>query len=105
MIILTDENFEKEIARAKLPVLVDFYADWCGPCQALSPILENVEKEMDGKIILAKTNVDSAKVASSKFKVERIPTVMLFKDGKPLGGFIGMAEGVDIKKWLGETIK
>ncbi|MCX6721555.1 MAG: thioredoxin, partial [Candidatus Staskawiczbacteria bacterium] len=100
--ILTDENFDKEISEAKLPVIVDFYADWCGPCRTLGPILEKIAKEMEDKVILAKVNVDSAKIASSKFEVDRIPMVMLFKDNKAISGFIGVAEEADIKKWLNE---
>ena len=103
-LILTDENFEKEITDAKLPVVVDFFATWCHPCSALAPVLEKVAEEMKDKIILAKVNVDSAQMASQKHGVERIPTVILFKDGQPKGGFVGLAEEADIKKWISENI-
>lgn len=102
--ILTDENFENEIAGAKVPVVVDFFATWCEPCSILGPILEKVAKEMEGKIVLAKVNVESAPVASQKYQVERIPTVILFKNGKAVNGFIGLAAEKDIKEWINKWI-
>jgi len=101
---LTDENFEKEVNEAKLPVLVDFFAEWCGPCQILGPILDKISEDFKEKLILAKINVEQAPNISGKFEVERIPTVMLFKNGKPVSGFIGMVEEDEIKKWLSENL-
>jgi len=101
---LTDENFEKEINEAKLPVLVDFFAEWCGPCQVLGPILDKVGEDFKEKFILAKIDVGEAPNISGKFEVEKIPTVILFKNGKPIGGFVGMADENDIKKWLSENL-
>lgn len=103
--ILKDENFDKEIKDSKTPVLVDFFAEWCEPCKILAPILEEVEKDMAGKIKLVKVNIEQAPIVSQKFQVERIPTVILFKDNNPVGGFIGMSGKEDIIKWLNETIK
>jgi thioredoxin 1 len=102
--ILTDENFEKEIQGAKTPVLIDFFAEWCGPCQILGPILEDVAKNYEGKLVLAKVNVDDAPVASKKYQVSQIPTVVLFKGGKPASGFIGARPADVVKKWLDENI-
>ena len=101
---LTDENFEKEISEAKLPVLVDFFADWCGPCKILGPVLDKIGEDFKEKIVFAKVDVGQAPNASGKFGVEKIPTVMLFKNSKPVGGFVGMADENDIKKWLSENL-
>jgi len=103
-LILNDENFEKEIAEAKLPVLVDFFAVWCGPCNALAPILEQVAKEMEGKIIVAKVNVDENPQVSQKFRIEKIPAVILFKQGRPESSFIGLSSAESIKSWIKNLI-
>ncbi|MDP2909858.1 MAG: thioredoxin [bacterium] len=99
-ITLTDENFEKEIAGQTKAVLVDFYADWCEPCKMLGPILEKIAEEFKDKLVLAKANVNELPILSQKFGVEQIPTVVLFKDGKPIQGFLGLRSEGDIKKWL-----
>ena len=97
---LTDENFEAEIKNAKKPVLVDFFAVWCEPCNMLAPVLKKVSDELKDKIILEKVNVDEFPITSQKFQIDRIPAVILFKDGKPAGGFIGVRPEADIKNWL-----
>lgn len=104
-IILTDENFEKTIKEAKLPILVDFFATWCEPCSMLAPILEEASKEMEDKIILAKADVDKNPLASQKFGVEKIPTIILFVDGNPVGGFVGMSNKDLIKKWVEDILQ
>jgi len=104
-IILTDENFDKEMNSSVKPVLVDFFADWCEPCSMLAPILEKIEKDFSGKIILMKANLDSAPKTAEKFGVEKIPTVILFKAGKPVSGFVGLAGEDGIKDWLENLMK
>jgi len=104
-IVLTDQNFEKEIQGAAVPVLVDFFADWCQPCSLLGPVLEKVAKEFEGKIILGKVDVNQAPLASQKFGVDRIPMVVLFDKGKPLSGFIGLKSEDSVKEWLKESLK
>jgi thioredoxin len=99
-IILTDENFEKEINSADKPVLVDFFATWCEPCTILAPILEKLAEHFKEKIVLVKANIDEAPRAAQKFGVEKIPTVMLFKNGKPISGFVGLVPENSIKEWL-----
>jgi thioredoxin len=98
--ILNDENFDKEISSTGKLVLVDFFATWCGPCSTLAPILEKVAEELKEKIILMKANVDETPKASGRFGVEKIPTVILFKDGKPISGFVGLAPEASIKEWV-----
>lgn len=105
MIELNDLNFEKEIQNAKLPVLVDFFAEWCNPCSVLSPILEKIEKDFEGKIILAKINLDSSPLVSQKFAIDQIPTVLFFKENKPVSGFVGLLPELAIKQWLENTLK
>jgi thioredoxin len=97
--VITDENFEKEINKDK-PVLVDFFATWCEPCSMLAPILERLAEHFKGKVILVKANIDSAPIAAQKFGVEKIPTVILFKNGKPVSGFVGLLSETAIKSWL-----
>lgn len=100
MIYLTDENFNKEVQASEKPVLVDFFADWCPPCQILSPILEDLEKNFEGKIIFAKVNVDFSPIISQKFGVNQIPTIILFQNGKPISGFLGTRPRNEIQEWL-----
>lgn len=97
---LTDQNFDEEIQKAEKPVLVDFWTGWCGPCATLSPILEKLTKEYENKITLAKVNLDDAPLVAQKFRIDRIPTVVLFRDGKPVSGFIGSRPEPAIKEWL-----
>ncbi len=100
MILLNDENFEKEVQGAGKPVLVDFFAVWCEPCSMLGPILERVADDMKEKVVLLKANIDNMPKTAQKFGVERIPTVVLFKEGKPASGFVGVLQAPQIKEWL-----
>lgn len=77
----TDENFDEEVLKSTLPVLVDFFAEWCGPCRALVPILEELTTEYEGKIKIGKVDVDEHGSTASKYEVMSIPTLILFKDG------------------------
>jgi thioredoxin 1 len=97
---LTDQNFQEEMEKSDKPVLVDFYASWCGPCQVLGPILEKIAEEFKDKIVLAKVNVDEFPQTSSRFGIESIPNVFLFKNGKPVDGFLGLVPENTIKNWL-----
>jgi thioredoxin 1 len=103
MIILNDDNFEKEVQGEK-PVLIDFWAEWCGPCQMLGPIVEKVAEEYKDKINFAKVNVDSAPLISQRYQINQIPTVILFKEGKPASGFVGARPEEFIKSWLNENL-
>mgnify|MGYP001606919627 CR=1 FL=1 len=100
MIKLTDENFEKEIQNIDKPVLVDFFAPWCAPCSVLAPILEKLAEDSEGKFILTKVNLDEIPQTSQKFGIDRIPTVILFKKGKAISGFVGLRPEKFIKEWL-----
>jgi len=102
---LNDQNFEAEIKKAGQPVLVDFWADWCFPCQMLSPILDEAIEELKNEIVLAKVNIDEAPIISQKYGIEKIPTVMLFKEGKPISFFEGVRGEMEIKNWLNKNLK
>ena len=88
-IVLTSENFKEEVENGKVPVLVDFWASWCGPCKMLSPVVEEIAAEFDGKIKVGKLNVDDETEIAIKFGVESIPTLILFKDGKEVKRTVG----------------
>jgi len=103
MLGLTDQNFEETTQNSQKPVLVDFWTFWCNPCSVLSPILEKIEKEYNDKIILAKVNLDASPFTAQKFKIEQIPTVILFKYGMPISGFVGVKPEPAIKEWLGKS--
>jgi thioredoxin 1 len=101
---LTDQNFEEEIKKSEKPVLVDFFATWCGPCEVLGPIIEKVAENLSDQVVLAKVNVDQFPTTSGKFKIDRIPNVILFKDGKQVDGFIGLMSEEAIKTWLEKAL-
>lgn len=95
---LTDSSFEKEIKEGV--TLVDFYADWCGPCRMLTPVLEKVAKEVRGKASIAKLDVDSAQRVASTFQVTSIPTLILFQNGKEVGRIVGLKDAETLKEFV-----
>jgi len=105
MLNLTDENFGKEIQAADKLILVDFWASWCTPCFVLAPILEKVVQGYEDKLILAKVNLDEAPLTAQKYGIERIPTVILFKWGKPISAFSGVRPEPVVSQWLEESQK
>ena len=86
---LTSENFENEVLKSDVPVIVDFWATWCGPCKMIAPNLEQLAKDNEGKIKVGKINVDEEIALASKFGIASIPTLMLFKDGKLVNTAVG----------------
>ncbi len=105
MINLTDENFEKEISASEKPVLVDFWMFGCAPCSLISPILEKLSNDFEDKIILGKVNLDTAPRTCQKYGINVAPTVILFKEGKPVSGFIGARPENEIRRRLEENLK
>jgi len=89
-ITVTDATFDETVLKSDKPVLVDFWATWCGPCQIQGPILEEVAKEMAGKAVVGKINVDENSASAQKFNVMSIPTLMIFKDGTIVKQFTGV---------------
>jgi thioredoxin 1 len=101
---LTDQNFEKEVLQNSGIALVDFWAPWCGPCQAMGPVIEELSKEFEGKARIGKFNVDENNEFSSKFEIMSIPAIKIFKDGKVVKEFVGLQAIVTLKKALEELI-
>ena len=89
-IILTDATFEQEVLQAKEPVLVDFWAPWCGPCRIQGPIVEELARELSGKAKVAKLNVDEKQVTAEKYSVMSIPTIIIFKNGQIVEQLVGV---------------
>lgn len=96
--MLTEDSFHAQIATGT--TLVDFYADWCGPCRMLAPVLEQVAKDVSGKATVAKLDVDKAQTVASTYQVTSIPTLILFRDGKEVNRLVGMRDAESIKEIL-----
>jgi thioredoxin 1 len=93
-----DNNFNEEVTSNDIPVVVDFWAPWCGPCKMLGPVLEDLEKEYAGKAKFIKVNVDNNPVVSQKFRVSSIPTVMVFKNGETVDTMVGFRPKAAVKE-------
>lgn len=97
---ITSENFSEEVENSNVPVLIDFWASWCGPCKMLAPIIEEVAKEVDGKVKVGKVNVDEEIDLSSKFKVMSIPTLVYIKNGEAVNSSVGVVSKQQILDML-----
>lgn len=102
IITLSDDGFENDVINAEGPVLVDFWAEWCGPCKMISPILEELAKEMEGKLTIGKLNVDDNSGSAAKYGVRGIPTLLLFKGGNVVGTKVGALNLTQLKEFVGE---
>jgi len=101
---ITDENFEVEVLKAAKPTLVDFWAEWCGPCKQIGPILEEISNEMSNEVIIAKHNIDEHPNQPSKYGVRGIPTMLLFKGGELVSQKVGATTKSNIVSWIKENI-
>ena len=101
---IKDDEFESEVINSNLPVLVDFWAEWCGPCRMLTPILEQLSEEMKDKVKIVKMNIDDNPETPSKFGVSGIPTMILFKDGKQLAVKVGVQPKNTLQDWINTTV-
>lgn len=100
MLHITNETFQNEVLDSNVPVLVDFFADWCGPCKMLAPIIEELAVELEGKIKVVKLNVDEADIPAKEYSVMSIPTLILFENGKAKNKIVGLRSKEDIIKEL-----
>jgi thioredoxin 1 len=101
---VSDDSFDSDVLKASGPVLVDFWAEWCGPCKQIAPALDQIAAEKSGAITVAKVNIDENPMTPGKYGVRGIPTLMIFRDGEPVSSKIGaMAKG-KIEEWINETI-
>tara|TARA_B100000676_G_scaffold111194_1_gene111055 strand:+ start:274 stop:591 length:318 start_codon:yes stop_codon:yes gene_type:complete len=97
---VTDDSFETDVKSSTLPVIVDFWAEWCGPCKQIAPTLEEIAQEMDGKVTIAKINIDENPNTPSQYGVRGIPTLMLFKNGEVVATKIGALPKSKLIEWV-----
>lgn len=99
---LTDDNFESEIESGV--VLVDFYADWCGPCRMMTPVLEEFAQKKTGKVSVAKVDIDTNPTVTQKYQVTAVPTLILFKDGEPVGTYVGLKDYPQLESLVNSSL-
>jgi len=104
IIQVSDDTFDNDVLKNDKSVLVDFYADWCGPCKMVAPILEEISNEMKDKLVIAKHNIDDNPNVPTRYGVRGIPTMLLFKDGKLVDTKVGAIPKKNIKEWLDSKI-
>ena len=101
---LSLDNFDNEVSSSNLPVLVDFWAEWCGPCKSLGPILEEISNDLEGKLKVAKVNLDENQDLAMKYSIRSIPTLLLFKEGELIDTKVGLLPKSDLVEWLDSKI-
>lgn len=104
IIYLSDDSFESDVLKSDLPVLVDFWAEWCGPCKMIAPILDDVSEEYAGRLTIAKLNVDQNNVSPAKYGVRGIPTLLLFKNGELAATKVGALSKTQLKEFIDAQI-
>jgi len=97
---VSDQSFETDVLKADGAILVDFWAEWCGPCKTIAPALEDIAKEMDGRVTVAKMNIDDNPLTPQKYGVRGIPTLMLFKDGQVAATKVGAVAKSQLQEWV-----
>ena len=101
---VTDDNFDTEVLKSSKPIIVDFWAEWCGPCKQIGPALEEISNEMSDEVIIAKHNIDNEPNTPTKFGVRGIPTMLLFKEGELKATQVGATTKSNIVSWIKENI-
>ena len=100
----TDSNFDTDVIQAAGPIVVDFWAEWCGPCRAISPALEEISKSLEGRVDIVKVNIDDNPVTPQSYGVRGIPTLLIFKDGKVVAEKIGALPKSQLERWVKENL-
>ena len=103
-VAVTDANFETEVLQSDIPVVVDFWAEWCGPCKMIAPHLEAISEEMDGKVKIVKMNVDANQQVPQAFRIMSIPTMIAFKGGEPVAQKVGAGSKTDRSSWISGSV-
>lgn len=101
---VTDSTFEDEVLKSDTPVMVDYWAEWCGPCKAIAPVLEEIADEYQGKLIVAKMDVDDNQSTPQKYAVRGIPTLMIFKNGNAIGTKVGQLSKSQLSAFIDSNI-
>ena len=101
---ITDESFETDVVKAPMPTVVDFWAEWCGPCKQIGPVLEEISDEMKDQVVIAKHNIDEEPNSPTKYGIRGIPTMLLFKDGQLKATKVGATTKSNIVSWIKENI-
>ncbi len=102
---LSKSNFAEEVEKSEIPVIIDFFADWCGPCQMMGPVFESVSKEYEGKLKFAKVNTETGSELASQFGVQSIPTLVMIQDGKEIGRTMGYLDEGALKQKISEFMQ
>ncbi|MFM1813346.1 MAG: hypothetical protein RLZ98_41 [Pseudomonadota bacterium] len=103
--LVSEQNFEEEVLKSSEPVLVDFFAEWCGPCKAMAPALEQVASEMKGRLKVVKVDVDKSPEIAQRYRIQAMPTLMIFKDGEVADHHVGaLIQKTKLAEWIGGTV-
>lgn len=101
---INDEEFESTVVDSEIPVLVDFWAPWCGPCRMVAPVLDDLAREYAGKIVIAKVNTDQNQLSAVRLGVQGIPTMVLFKDGSEVDRVVGALSKAPLRQWIDSAL-